>query len=204
MDLPLAPGGRELPLLQRERPERSDAAHNREVLLRAAQELVEERGIDAVTMDDVARRACVGKGTLFRRFGTREGLMGQLLDHSEREWQAQVIGGPPPLGPGAPPMERLLAFGRSRVTLNLHHAELIEAARHPAARSFGALSFTTMHVRYLLEQLGVQGDVPYLATALVAPLEMIVLRQQVNREQVPLERIQAGWEDLVRRVVADH
>lgn len=201
MDLPLVPADRELPLLQRERAERSDAAHNREALIRAAQELVAERGVAAVTMDAVARRACVGKGTLFRRFGSREGLMGQLLDHSEREWQAQVIGGPPPLGPGAPPLDRLLAFGASRVELNLHHAELIEAAGNPAARSFGALSFTTMHVRYLLEQLGVEGDVAYLATALVAPLEMIVLGQQVGREQVPLARIQAGWEDLVRRVV---
>ncbi|HWJ82882.1 MAG TPA: helix-turn-helix domain-containing protein [Nocardioides sp.] len=201
MDPILVPADRALPLLEPERAERSDAAHNREVLLRAAVELVEERGVCAVTMDDVARRAGVGKGTLFRRFGSREGLMGQLLDHSEREWQAAVIGGPPPLGPGAPPLERLLAFGASRMVLNLRHAELIEAARHPGARSLAALSFPTMHVRYLLGELGVEGDLPYLATALVAPLEIIVLRQQVERENVPLARIQAGWEDLVHRVI---
>lgn len=202
MDLPLVSADRELPLLQGGRVERSDAAHNRVALLRAAHELVEERGVRAVTMDDVARRACVGKGTLFRRFGSREGLMGELLDHSEREWQASVISGPPPLGPGAPPLDRLLAFGASRMVLNLQHAELIEAAAHPGARSFAALSFTTMHVRYLLEQLGVQGDLPYLATALVAPLEIIVLREQVDRADVPMDRIRAGWEDLVRRVIA--
>ncbi len=162
--------------------------------------LIEEVGIRGVTMDALACRAGVGKGTVFRRFGSREGLMGALLNHSETEWQAAVIGGPPPLGPGVPPLERLLAFGESRMLLNIKHAELIEAAGNPGARSFAALSFTTMHVRYLLSELGVQGDLAYLATALVAPLEIIVLREQVDREQIPMDRIMAGWTDLVRRV----
>ncbi|KAA1418582.1 TetR/AcrR family transcriptional regulator [Nocardioides humilatus] len=189
-----------LPLLTSPPPERRDAARNREALMEAAVCLVELHGVRGVTMDALAARAGVGKGTVFRRFGSREGLMGALLNHSETEWQAAVMGGPPPLGPGAPPLERLLAFGESRMVLNIKHAELIEAAGNPGARSFAALSFTTMHVRYLLGQLGVEGDLAYLATALVAPLEMIVLREQVDREQIPMDRITAGWTDLVRRV----
>ena len=43
----------------------------RERILAAAAELVAERGIDRVSMDDVARAACVGTGTLYRRFGDR-------------------------------------------------------------------------------------------------------------------------------------
>jgi hypothetical protein len=58
-----------------------------------------------------------------------------------------------------------------------------------------------MHVRYLLHELGVRGDVFFLATALLAPLEMVVLDQQTRIEEVPLARVQAGWDDLVRRVV---
>lgn len=189
-----------LPLLTSPPLERRDAARNREALLTAAAELVEVHGVRAVTMDAVACRAGVGKGTVFRRFGSREGLMGALLNHSETEWQAAVIGGPPPLGPGAPPMARLLAFGESRMQLNLRHAELIEAAGNPGARSVGVLSFTTMHVRYLLDELGVEGDLPYLATALVAPLEIIVLREQVDRDRVAMDRLVAGWSELVRRV----
>ena len=50
-----------------------------------------------------------------------------------------------------------------------------------------------MHVRYLLGQLGVGGDLAYLATALVAPLEIIVLREQVDRADVPMDRLVAGW-----------
>jgi AcrR family transcriptional regulator len=183
-------------------PERRDAARNREALLRAATALVEEEcGVAGVTMDAVAARAGVGKGTVFRRFGSREGLMRALLDHTEAEWQGAVISGPPPLGPGAPPLDRLVAFGDSRMLLNLTHADLIAASGDFGVRSFGALSFTTMHVRYLLGELGVQGDLAYLATALVAPLELIVLRQQVDREEAPIARIQAGWRDLVLRVV---
>src|SRR5690349_15283541 len=142
-----------LPLLTSPPPERRDAARNREALMEAADCLVEQHGVGGVTMDALAARAGVGKGTVFRRFGSREGLMAALLNHSETEWQAAVMGGPPPLGPGAPPLERLLAFGESRMQLNLKHAELIEAAGNPGARSFAALSFTTMHVRYLLSEL---------------------------------------------------
>ena len=58
-----------------------------------------------------------------------------------------------------------------------------------------------MHVRHLLRELGVRGDVPILATALIAPLEVPILVQQVETEGLPTERILEGWADLVRRVV---
>ena len=190
-----------LPLLDQPPRERSDAARNREALLAAAARLVEHCGVDGVTMDSVAAEAGVGKGTVFRRFDSRAGLMGALLNRSETEWQRLVIEGPPPLGPGAPALERLYAFGHSRMEINLQHAELIGAAGHTADRSFAAMSFAAMHVRYLLSQLQVRGDIGFLATALLAPLEMVVLVQQTRAEQIPLERIQHGWDDLVRRVI---
>ena len=190
-----------LPLLEQPPRERSDAARNREALLAAAARLVDEHGVDAVTMDSVATEAGVGKGTVFRRFDSREGLMGALLNRSETEWQGQVIGGPPPLGPGAPPLDRLRAFGHSRMELNLAHAELIRAAGRAGSRSYAAVSFAAMHVRYLLSELQVRGDLFFLATALLAPLEVVVLVQQTRIEAIPLARVQAGWDDLVRRVV---
>jgi AcrR family transcriptional regulator len=190
-----------LPLLDEPPRERSDAARNREALLAAAARLVDHCGVDAVTMDNVAAEAGVGKGTVFRRFDSREGLMAALLNRSETEWQRLVIEGPPPLGPGAPPLERLRAFGHSRMEINLRHAELIRAAGRAGQRSYAAVSFAAMHVRYLLSELGVRGDITFLATALLSPLEMVILVQQTRDEHVPLERIQHGWDDLVRRVV---
>lgn len=191
-----------LPILGQEPRERSDAARNRDAVLCAAATLVERCGVEAVTMDAVADAAGVGKGTVFRRFGSRAGLMARLLDESESAWQGSVIYGPPPLGPGAPPLDRLLAFGRSRLVSNLANAELLLAASGAdTGRSYAAYSFTATHVRYLLDEIGVEGDVALLATALLAPLEVPILRQQVTIERMDVERIAAAWEDLVSRVV---
>lgn len=191
-----------LPMLGDQPPERSDAARNRDALLVAADELIEQCGVEAVTMDAVAARAGLGKGTVFRRFDSREGLMGAVLNRSETAFQAAVISGPPPLGPGAPAMERLLAFGHARLELNLHHHGLIAAAGRAGARSYAAVSFTAMHARHLLGQLDVGGDIACLATALLAPLEVPILVQQVEEEGMTAERIRAAWDDLVRRVVS--
>ena len=190
-----------LPVLGEPEPERSDAARNREALLEAAGRLVAQRGPACVSMEAVAAAAGVGKGTVFRRFGSRAGLMGALLNFSETAWQASVISGPPPLGPGAEPWERLVAFGRSRLETSISHAALIEAAGFPGSRSYAAASFAATHLRYLLASLGVQGDLPLLAVALMAPLEGPVLHQQLGIEQIPVERVLAGWVDLARRIV---
>ena len=105
----------ELPVTDQAPQERGDAARNRTLLLDAARRLIAERGADAVTTDDIAAAAGVGKGTLFRRFGSRAGLMIVLLDEDEKAEQQAFLFGPPPLGPGAPPLERLLAYGRDRL-----------------------------------------------------------------------------------------
>lgn len=182
--------------------ERADAARNRRALLQAAAELMGGCGLEALTMDAVAAKAGVGKGTVFRRFGSREGLMASLLNHREEEWQAGVLSGPPPLGPGAPPMDRLLAFGASRLRLHLDQAALIEAAGRTWGENPAVLGFAALHVRLLLAELGVTGNLPYLANALIAPLAVPVLRQQINGGMSEAQ-VLAGWEELVRRVTRE-
>ena len=190
-----------LPMADEPAPERADAARNRQAILAAALELVRTRGVEGVTMDTVASVAGVGKGTLFRRFSSREGLMAAVLNESEAEFQASVISGPPPLGPGAPPLDRLLAFGHSRMHTNVTHGALIKAATgESSARSRAAASFAVMHVRHLLSELGVTGDLVLLSIAILAPLDIMVVEQQ-QRDNISLERIEAGWDDLVRRVI---
>jgi AcrR family transcriptional regulator len=191
-----------LPILGQQTRERSDAARNRQSLLVAAQGLVDACGVEAVTMDAVAERAGVGKGTVFRRFGSRAGLMAALLDQFEADWQAGVIGGPPPLGPGGAPRERLLAFGRSRLEQNLRGAALIRAASAALHRHGPAYSFAETHVRYLLGQLEVEGDLAFLTTALLAPLDVLALERQLEHGDMTIDRIVAGWEDLADRVIS--
>jgi AcrR family transcriptional regulator len=55
------------------RPQRADARRNRDLLLIAAAEVYDERGVDA-SLEEIARRANVGIGTLYRHFPTRADL----------------------------------------------------------------------------------------------------------------------------------
>src|ERR1700730_19179109 len=98
----------DLPLLEPEGFERADAARNRERILCAARRLFDERGAGCVSMDEVAEAAGVGKGTLFRRFGSRALLAAAVLSERERDFQEAIIRGEPPLRPGAPPPARLI------------------------------------------------------------------------------------------------
>src|SRR6201985_4026792 len=109
-------------------PERADAARNRRHLLAAAREMLAEQGADKLTMDALAERAGLGKGTVFRRFGTRAGIFQALLDDSEHDFQRQVLSGPPPLGPGAPPLDRLIAYGRARIAFLIEHRDVARAS----------------------------------------------------------------------------
>jgi AcrR family transcriptional regulator len=61
-----------------ERPLRRDAERNRQRILQAAAEVFTQRGLDA-TLDDVARQAGVGVGTVYRRFPDKETLVGELF-----------------------------------------------------------------------------------------------------------------------------
>jgi len=66
------------------RPLRRDAARNRERILAAAEEVFAERGLE-VSLDDVARHAGVGVGTVYRRFPTKELLAEALFEeHLDR------------------------------------------------------------------------------------------------------------------------
>jgi AcrR family transcriptional regulator len=62
-----------------EKPLRADARRNREKVMAAARDAFAEHGSDA-QMDDVARRAEVGVGTVYRHFPTKEALFAALLE----------------------------------------------------------------------------------------------------------------------------
>src|SRR5260370_13079006 len=104
--------------------ERADAARNRRLLLATAREMIAGHGAGQLTMDGLAERAGLGKGTVFRRFGTRAGIFAALLDDDERDFQEQALAGPPPLGPGAPPLDRLIAYGRARIDFLIGHRDI--------------------------------------------------------------------------------
>lgn len=61
------------------RPLRADAARNRTLILEAARDAFADGGLE-VGVEEIARRAGVGKGTLYRRFPTKEALIRAIFD----------------------------------------------------------------------------------------------------------------------------
>lgn len=137
---------------------RADAERNRARLIEAARRLVAERGLQAVTMDELARTAGVGKGTVYRAFENRAGVAQALVDDAERDLQAAILQGPPPLGPGAAsPDERVRAFADAYLRLLESHAELLVEVDHNApGRRFatGAHAFWRAHLAGLARAAG--------------------------------------------------
>lgn len=110
-----------------------------------------------MTLDDVVAAAGVGKGTLFRRFGDKAGLAVALLDEQERALQNRILSGPPPLGPGAEPVERLTAFVRTYVGYVVGNTELVAMSQtaSPGARlRTGSHRFWRQHCEFLLASAG--------------------------------------------------
>ncbi|MFE1591999.1 TetR/AcrR family transcriptional regulator [Nocardia sp. NPDC058705] len=198
---PLLGIGRPLPG-SAEPVERADAARNRALLLDAAQQLVREHGVDGLTMDALAKRAGVGKGTVFRRFGNRTGLMLALLDHSEQKFQAAFMFGPAPLGPGASPIDRLIAFGRTRLLDIEVEGDLHRAAEADGRFGAGPYALHKAHVVLLLRATRIDGEIPLIADSLLSTLSAALVIHQVEVLGYPREQIGDNWEWLVRRVVS--
>lgn len=190
------------------RAERADALRNRLHLLATARDMLAEQGADRLTMDGLAERANLGKGTVFRRFGTRAGIFQALLDDAERAFQQQVLSGPPPLGPGAPPLDRLIAYGRARVGFLIGHREIARASLDGSQPvPVGAETpLSQMHIRMLLGQLRLgTADLDILAVQLTAaldgPLLLYLSASDLTEAAAQVEeRIAKGWQDLVHRV----
>jgi AcrR family transcriptional regulator len=196
-----SPPLRELPVTNQAPQERGDAARNRTLLLDAARRLIAERGADAVTTDDIAAAAGVGKGTLFRRFGSRAGLMIVLLDEDEKVQQQAFMFGPPPMGPGAPALDRLLAYGRERLTfVDAHYALMSDANRDPQMRFNEPMMLHHRHIRILLEDAGTTGDLDAQAFALHALLDPDYVHLQLTERGRTLEQLGDAWETVARKL----
>jgi polyketide synthase 12 len=186
-------------------PERADAARNRRILLATARQMLTEQGADKITMDGLAERAGLGKGTVFRRFGTRAGIFQALLDDDEREFQERVLSGPPPLGPGAAPLDRLIAYGQARIDFLADHREIARAALdgHQPVPVGSQTPMSRVHIRYLLQEMRLGAAEPdVLALQLTAALDgpLLLYLSDFTDDPRVSERLGRGWEDLVRRV----
>ena len=139
-------------------------------MLAAADRLFRRHDGRDVTMEQLAAAAGVGKATLYRRFPDVASIAHALLDEHEGDLQERLLRGPPPLGPGAPPAERLAAFYRAMVELLELHGHLALAAETGERRySVGAYRAWQLHVTVLLAEAGLDHHAA-LVHVLLAPL----------------------------------
>ncbi|MCG5220105.1 TetR/AcrR family transcriptional regulator [Streptosporangium sp. KLBMP 9127] len=163
-----------------QRTERADAVRNRRAVLRATEQLLTEGGGDYVSLDRVAALAGVGQGTVFRRFGNRAGLLQALLEERSRELRDAVTHGAPPLGPGAPTRQRLLAFLDGLGEIAERNAVLLFAHEQACAEdkySDPSYQFWHRHLSTLLADERPDLDADFLAHALLAVFDGGLIRR---------------------------
>ncbi|MEV0388628.1 TetR/AcrR family transcriptional regulator [Nonomuraea sp. NPDC050643] len=189
-----------------ERRERADAARNRQAILRAAEDLLRRHPPEQVSVERVAAAAGVGKGTVFHRFGSRTGLMLELMSERARELEQAVVEGPAPLGPGAEPEERLVAFLAAAAALGARNGNLMAAIEHAAiTRKTGAEQpreanpiyvFWHRHVSGLIAAGRPDVDAAQIAHMLLGTLHMEPIASQLRAGEH--ERLAAAFAQLVR------
>ncbi|MGI8506239.1 MAG: TetR/AcrR family transcriptional regulator [Solirubrobacteraceae bacterium] len=202
--IPLQVADDALPVAGQAPRERADAARNREKVLAAAERLFAEHGAEHVSMDAVAAAAGVGKGTLFRRFSDRSTLARAVLSRHEEHFQDAIIRGPAPLGPGAPPLERLIAFGTEYMSFVEQHFDLhcaAEFGRAGARYRSPVYALYLTHLTMLVRQADPALDAEYVAAVLMGALTADLLRHLRQDRTMSPVRIHTAWRSLVQRLV---
>ncbi|MFC4908203.1 TetR/AcrR family transcriptional regulator [Actinomadura gamaensis] len=201
MEAPERPERHEVPARAEgaERMERADAARNREAILAAATELFDRRGVGTVSVNDVAEAAGVGKGTVFRRFGDRTGLIQAVIEPRVRALRAAVESGPPPLGPGGDPDASLHAYIDALLDFVWANRGLIRALEHRGPDAYYANDASRFWVAELGRRLAAVhpgDDAEYLAHAVFTALRADVIEYLVDARGMSPERVRAGLHRL--------
>ena len=188
------------------RAERSDAARNRAAVLAAADERFTTAAEPArLSMDDVAGAAGVGKGTLFRAFGSRAGLVQALWQRRYEPLRDAIESGPPPLGPGTGPRRRIAAVLDAILVVKLdnRHLTLAVEERSGGTSLYEQPQYKLVHqlLSDLLRATGGGGDNELLAHLLLAAVRADLLDHLASRRGISRRRLRADLASAVDLVL---
>ena len=188
------------------RAERSDAARNRAAVLAAADELFATVPEPArLSMDDVAAAAGVGKGTLFRAFGNRAGLLQALWQRRYEPLRYAIESGPPPLGPEADPRQRIAAILDAILVVKLdnRHLTLAVEERSGGTSLYEQPQYQLVHQLLcdLVRAAGGGGDRELLAHLLLAAVRADLLNHLASRRGISRRRLRADLASAVDLVL---
>jgi AcrR family transcriptional regulator len=159
------------------RRERADSARNHDLLLGAAQRLIDAQGVDAVTMSAVAEAAGVGKGTLYRHFSSKGDLVQALIDADQRDLQERTFAHlREHLGDPAGSLDwflgEVIAFVSRHQDVFFSDMGALALLDHPAQQ------WWRLTIRGLLARLNPALDLDYAADAIYLLLEPRAIRYQ--------------------------
>lgn len=190
------------------RHERRDAAANRELLLQTAEALFAQRGVENVSMADIAQAAGVGKGTLYRRFANKGELCLALMDAQLTDFQEAMLARMRQMAVGGESsMAQLDMFLDALVHFTAVHQPLLcEVQREGLFGNSTYLSLPhfwqymtvsgLLQTAVLRQEISAELDIAYIADALLAPLKVDLFRFQREVRGFSLERISAGLRSL--------
>jgi AcrR family transcriptional regulator len=178
--------------------ERADAARNRRAILAAAECLVRDSGAVAVSIDEVARLADVGKGTVFRRFGSRLGLLTALVNQYEQAIDRAACA---VLDHGTDPVEEALAFVDVIFEQYLFYRPLIDAlhAEVGGAPWGGACAQIRARLVDLIARARPDGDADFLAYVIMSTVHNDLFRHLAEVRGLTVDDIRGR----IRQLAAD-
>lgn len=190
-----------------DRKPRKDAARNRVAVIEAADALFArcERPAE-VTMADIAAEAGVGKGTLFRAFGDRTGLIRALFAARIEPVRVAVESGPPPLGPDTPPSQRIPALLDAIVWFKLDNRHLSLALEGTGDESpYQAEHYEQWHLllQETLERIPGLTDCSFTAHALLAATRADLVEHLVEHDGTPNEEIRAQLARFTAKILGE-
>ncbi|WP_039799983.1 TetR/AcrR family transcriptional regulator [Nocardia araoensis] len=146
---------------------RADAERNRAAILAVAGRLICDEQRDNVCMDEIAAAAGVGKGTLFRRFTDREGLIRALFD--DRTGRAWAAVRDLAADPAVPVDERILTFVATVFDLTVVELQPLTRALPDGCRSETWSPWRAL-LAELIAQVVPDADAEFLAMAIFASM----------------------------------
>lgn len=189
--------------------ERADAARNRQAILAAAATLFETADDPlTVTMDNIAAAAGVGKGTLFRRFGDRTGLLRAVFDARIADLMAAIVEGPPPLGPATPHRERVLALLDAMVDFKLSNRKITLALEQTSERAsfLDSPNYILAHRLFteLLTSITTHDRAPWTAHALLSFTRADLLDHLIAVQGWTPTRLREEIQHTASRILESH
>jgi AcrR family transcriptional regulator len=186
-----------------QRMERADALRNRQAVLAAADALfAESSSPHSVSMDDIATAAGVGKGTLFRRFGDRAGLIGAVIAArleplQQAMQQTQYV-------EGTSPRQRVRDLLDASLRFKIENRHLMSTAEDAGLSSpYQAEHYGWWHetLRAALDQVPGVHDADFTAHALLAAIRADLVVHLINDQKMSPEALRASLAAYIGQVL---